>query len=136
MLRVVLPVRGSSRRPDPIISHVAGSAYENNTSTQWQISHVRLVGDQVTLDSALQNSYSDVKKNALPINYNTFIIMQQAVGGINLTVNISRAVSRLKTIYFSMYGPDPVVGMDQYIGHNAAATAAKMLQQLWYHLRI
>ena len=33
--------------------------------------------------------------------------MQQAVSGGQITVNISRAVSKLKTIFFSFYGGDP-----------------------------
>jgi len=104
---------------DPIISPPAGVAdsdYTNaNTSTAWEILDVRLIGDQVNLDSALQNSYSEhvLSGKTLPISYNTFITMQQAVSGTYITVNISRAVSRLKTFYFSLYSGDPVAGIER-----------------------
>ena len=59
---------------DPLISPpsgVAGNAYTaDNTSTKWEISDVRLVGDQVSLDSALQNSYAEhvLSGKTLPCN--------------------------------------------------------------------
>ena len=45
------------------------------TSTSWQIEDCRIVGDIVSLDSALQNSYAEhvLSGKALPINYSTYI---------------------------------------------------------------
>ena len=70
------------------------------------MSDVRLVGDVVSLDSALQNSYAEhvLSGKSLPINYGTYIKMQQTVVGDNISVNVSRAVSRLKTIFCSFDG--------------------------------
>ena len=107
---------------------VAGGNFTpDNTSSTWEVSDVRLVGDQVTLDSALQNSYAEhvLGGKTLPINYNTFITMQQAVSGGNISVNISRAVSRLKTLYFSFYGGDPTAGRDGTVDATAAAAEQK-----------
>ena len=93
---------------DVIVDKVFGATF-GATSTSWSLTDVRILADVVTLDSALQNSYAShvLSGNTLPIDYNTFITMQQAVSGINVTVNISRAVSILKTLYFSLYGGDP-----------------------------
>ena len=41
-----------------------------------------------------------------------------------ITVNISRAVSRLKTLFFSFYGGDPQAGMSEY-PHDASIATAK-----------
>ena len=76
---------------------------ELNTSTSWAISDFHVVGDIITLDSALQNSYSEfiLKGNALNISYNTYITMLQNTAATNnMSVNVSRAVSRLKTVFF------------------------------------
>jgi hypothetical protein len=42
-----------------------------------------------------------MSNHALEINYSTYINMIQSVAGANILVNIARAVSRLKTIFFS-----------------------------------
>ena len=81
------------------------------------MSDVRLVGDVVSLDSALQNSYAEhvLSGKSLPINYGTYITMQQTVLGSEIGVNISRAVSRLKTIFCSFDGdfnPTPTEKVD------------------------
>ena len=77
-----------------------------NTSTTWSIQDIRMTGDVVTLDSALQNSYAEhvLSGKSLPINYGTYITMQQTVTGSNISVNVARAVSRLKTIFCSFNG--------------------------------
>ena len=117
----VLELELVNNSTDPIVSPATppnpNSTYKaTDTSTQWEISDVRLVGDQISLDSALQNSYSEhvLSGRTLPIKYNTFITMQQTVSGAQVLINISRAVSRLKTIFFSFYGGDPEVGMTEY----------------------
>ena len=65
-----------------------------------------MTGDVVTLDSALQNSYAEhvLSGKSLPINYGTYITMQQTVTGNNISVNVARAKSRLKTIFCSFNG--------------------------------
>ena len=83
-----------------------GSTFFNalNTSTDWTISDFHVVGDIITLDSALQNSYSEfiLSGKALNIPYNTYITMLQNTAATNnMSVNVSRAVSRLKTVFFS-----------------------------------
>ena len=60
----------------------------------------------MTLDSAVQNSYAEhvLSSKSLPINYGTYITMQQTVTGSNISVNVARAVSRLTTIFCSFNG--------------------------------
>ena len=57
-------------------------------------------------DSALQNSYAAplVSGKPLPINYGTYIKMQRTEIGDKISVNVSRAVSRLKTVFCSFDG--------------------------------
>ena len=73
----------------------------NNCSTSWQIEDVRLVCDVVTPDSALQNSYAEhvLSGKALPINYNTYISILQSISPPVINVNVTRAVSRLKSLF-------------------------------------
>ena len=68
-----------------------------NTATTWSIQDIRMTGDVVTLDSALQNSYAEhvLSGKSPPINYGTYITMQHTVTDSNISVNVARAVSRL-----------------------------------------
>ena len=83
--------------PDANTPPPANGFTTRNTSSAWQISDIRVVGDVVTLDSALQNSYAEYafSGKALNISYNTYITMLQqtavSTGNNNMAVNISRA---------------------------------------------
>jgi hypothetical protein len=72
-----------------------------NTSTNWQIEDVRIVGDIITLDNGLQNSYAEhiLSGKSLPINYSTYISILQAVSFPSINVTVTRSVSRLKTVF-------------------------------------
>ena len=57
-----------------------------------------------TLDNALENSYEAhlLDKGTLPINYNTYINQSQNISGqVDIAINVSRAISRLKSIFFN-----------------------------------
>ena len=73
------------------------------TSTSWRIEQVEVKCDVCTLDNALGNSYEAhlLQSNSLPINYNTYINQQQAIAGTDISVNVSRAISRLKSIFIN-----------------------------------
>ena len=94
-------------------------------ATSWSISDVQCKCDLVTLDNGLENSYSEhvLSGKALPINYSTYVSQSQVVPDMNINVNISRAVTRLKSIFMSMEGPNPT-----------AATAAnlKSFNNFWH----
>jgi len=80
-----------------------GSFKTNDTSNQWQIQDVRIVCDLVTLDSALQNSYAEhvLSGKAMPINYSTYITQFQTITSSDFAVNVSRACSRLKSVFIN-----------------------------------
>ena len=75
-------------------------------SSAWHLSDVQLKADLCTLDNALENSYAKhlFEGKALPINYSTYISQSQTLVDFNFTVNVARAVTRLKSIFLSMAG--------------------------------
>ena len=103
----MLPVRYA---PLEIELELVGDANDavktTNNDANWTISNVQLKADVVTLDNALENSYAEhlLSGKALPINYGTYICQDQVVSGNNISVNISRAASRLKSVFISMTG--------------------------------
>ena len=93
-----------SDKTEAFADGVAGGYFlPTDTGSDWSMSDVRLTADVVVLDSALMNSYSQhvLEGKSLNIQYGTYITMQQTVTGDNISVNVSRAVSRLKTIFCS-----------------------------------
>ena len=75
-----------------------------HTSTTWQISQVEVKCDLCTLDNALENSYEAhlLDKGTLPINYNTYINQTQNITGqVDIAINVSRAISRLKSVFIN-----------------------------------
>ena len=78
-------------------------------STTWSLTDVRILADVVTLDSALENSYAEhvLSGKSLPINYSTYITVLQAIqpSSQNALINLTRAVSRLKTVFITFDNP-------------------------------
>ena len=62
--------------------------------------------DLVTLDSALQNSYAEhvLSGKALPINYGTYVTQFQTLSSHDFAVSVTRAASRLKSVFIKFYG--------------------------------
>ena len=92
---------------DAIMGTDAAADYTDaNTSKIWQIQDVRIVCDVVTLDSALQNSYAEhvLSGKALPINYGSYVSQFQTITGGDFAVSITRAVSRLKSVFLTFAG--------------------------------
>ena len=104
-----------SNNTDPIISDLTGATFTNaNTSVLWQIQNVQVKVDLCTLDNALDNSYAEhlLSGKALPINYNTFVSqMQSILSGVNgqqkVRLNVTRALSRLKSVFVTLYKSMP-----------------------------
>ena len=91
-----------SDKTEAFADSVAGGNFTpDDTGSDWSMSDIRLTGDVVTLDSALMNSYSEhvLSGKSLNIQYGTYITMLQTIAGDSVSVNVSRAVSRLKTIF-------------------------------------
>jgi len=103
---IVIELELVNSKYEPIIKPGPGTGSqinESNTSEEWTISDVQLKCDLCTLDNALDNEYAQhlLEGKALPINYNTFVTQNQAISGTNISINVSRALSRLKTIFIT-----------------------------------
>ena len=77
-------------------------------STDYNIENVSLAADLITLDPALQQQYYNhiLNQNLLQIKYSTYIVATQAVTGSDFSINLSRSVSRLQSIFFSFENSD------------------------------
>lgn len=90
-----------------LVGNAEDATHSAGNDSNWSLSNVQAKVDLVTLDNALSNSYDEhlLSGKSLPINFGTYISQDQVVSGSNLAVNISRAASRLKTIFVSLLGP-------------------------------
>jgi len=79
---------------------------EGKASKDWSLSDVQMKCDVLTLDNGLDNEYTQhlLQGKALSINYSTFISSMQVIAGSVSSVNISRSVSRLKSIFLTYDG--------------------------------
>ena len=95
-------------------------------STAWNITDVQLKCDLCTLDNELENSYAKhlLSGQALPINYGTYISQSQVVTDMQFGVNVSRAVTRLKSIFMTFLGP------------NTSDAKIKEFNNLWHPMAI
>jgi hypothetical protein len=97
---------------EPIISDVPATAADGsnafaltNCSLLWSINNVQVKCDVCTLDNALDNSYTEKLLNgkSFPISYNTFISQMQTIAGQdNPLLNVSRAITRLKSVFVTL----------------------------------
>ena len=71
---------------------------------KFQITDVQLKADLLTLDNSLDNEYSQhlLSGKTLPIHFSTYTCASQVITSLNTTVNVSRALTRLKSIFVSM----------------------------------
>ena len=75
-----------------------------NLSTSFKIENVQLKCDLVTLDNSLDNEYSQhlLSGKTLPIHFSTCTWASQVLTNLNSTVNVSRALTRLKGVFVTM----------------------------------
>ena len=91
---------------DPIITPgVDGVFTEALTGSNWSIENICIKCDCLTLDNNLNNEYTShlLSGKALPIKYTTYINQQNSIAGNGLSVQVSRAVSRLKAAFITFY---------------------------------
>ncbi len=62
------------------------------------------------MDSELNNQFASrfLSGQTIPINYSTFVVQQQALAGKSPSVNITRALSRLKSVFCTFTGKTPL----------------------------
>ena len=106
-LQLTLELELDSNPYAAIIQGTDGQQFTpDNTSTNWDITDVKILADTVMLDSSLQNSYTShlLEGKSLPINYTTFVsqshIMTQQP---NFAINIVRSFTRLKSLFINFY---------------------------------
>ena len=78
----------------------------DNCSNEWMISQVQLKCDLVTLDNGLENEYVAhlLSGKSLPINYDTYISQMQTIADYNYSCNITRSLTRLKSVFVNFDG--------------------------------
>jgi hypothetical protein len=90
---------------DPIVVPTVGIGSLNsaNTSESWSITDCQVKCDVVALDNQLENSYYEhlLAGNALPIEYDSYITQSQASSGQDISVNVSRSITRLKSAFIT-----------------------------------
>ena len=106
-----------SSSTDPIVSNddagvainVSGSGSfvlsgRKNTSLDWQIENPVVKCDICVLDNALNNEYAQLllSGKALPINYSSYVTQLQTISGQSPSINITRALSRLKSVFVTL----------------------------------
>jgi hypothetical protein len=97
---------------DPIVSEgfavdsdlTPGQFRAINTSVLWKIENCMVKVDLCTLDSALENSYTSHFMGGKTINivYNTFISTLQTVVAAETQINVSRSLSKMKSVFVSL----------------------------------
>ena len=115
---------------DPIITHLApgwqasiiesnfGSANPSDYSANWQIENPVIKCDVCQMDSELNNQFAQrfLSGQTIPISYSTFVVQQQTLAGQTPSVNITRALSRLKSVFFTLVGKPGAPASNDYIG--------------------
>jgi hypothetical protein len=82
-----------------------GSVFTSaNTSLSWRLENFMIKVDMCTLDNALDNSYVShvMSGKTLNIVYNTFISSLQTVLSNDAQINVSRSLTKLKSIFLTL----------------------------------
>ena len=91
------------------VSIVPANGFGNGPN--WDITDIQCKCDLLELDSSLQNEYAShlLSGKSLPINFSTWNHTNQSTGNDkNFSAHITRAVTRLKSIFLTLHKPDGV----------------------------
>jgi hypothetical protein len=79
----------------------------SNTSVDWQLEDCQIKCDTVLLDSGLNDNYTKhlLEGKALPLEFETYVAQENSILGNNISVQISRAVSKLNRMFLTFYKP-------------------------------
>ena len=89
---------------DPVVNNTGAFGPLNN-SLLWHMENVQVKCDMISLDSGVQESYHNVLMSSkeIPIHYNTLTSQfQTIIGQDEAFVNVSRAATRLKSVFVSL----------------------------------
>jgi len=84
---------------------VLGSEFAlSNTSVKWKLENCMVKCDLCSLDNALDNSYVSHLLSGKTINivYNTFISSLQTIVSADSQINVSRSLSKMKSMFLSL----------------------------------
>jgi hypothetical protein len=78
--------------------------FDDNCSKEWKVIQVQVKCDVCTLDNALDNEYAQhlLSGKSLPISYSTYVTQNQILGSKKSAVNVTRSVSRLKSVFVTL----------------------------------
>ena len=110
---------------DPIVAPGVDATFTvGNTSDSWKLENCMIKADLCTLDNALDNSYVSHLLSGKSINivYNTFISSLQTVVAADTQINVSRSLSKMKSIF---------VSLDKDLAGNRATFYNKKWNNFW-----
>jgi hypothetical protein len=91
---------------DPVITNFTGQTDNSaaTTSIQWKLESCMLKADLCTLDNALDNNYTSHLMGGKELNivYNTFISNIQTIVSADTQINVSRSLTRLRSVFLSL----------------------------------
>ena len=73
---------------------------------KWQIENPVITCDICRMDNELENQFAQrfLSGQTIPISYSTFVYQHQALSGKTPSVNITRALTRLKSVFCTLVG--------------------------------
>jgi len=99
-------------RDEPIFTSADGPLTAANTSDYWHLQNCMVKVDVCTLDNALDNSYVNhlLSGKSLNMVYNTFISSIQTLVSADSQVNMSRSLSKMKSVFMTLVKNDMLAG--------------------------
>ena len=95
---------------DALVGYTAGAAVVR----AWEINNVQLKCDAVYCTSEFTDQYSQMllENTPLPVPFSSYAVQMQSipVNGNTFSVNINRAFTRLRSIWFTFYGAATATG--------------------------
>ena len=84
-----------------------GDLVSQRMSSEWQIENPQVKADVCRMDNQLENEFAQrfLSGQSIPVNFSTYIVQQQALAGQTPSLNITRAISKLKSVFLTLVGP-------------------------------
>jgi hypothetical protein len=79
---------------------------EHTLSNKWQIENPQVKCDICRMDNQLENEFAQKFNSgqSIAVNYSTYVVQQQSPAGQSPTLNITRALSKLKSVFLTLTG--------------------------------
>jgi hypothetical protein len=108
-VKYAIPTHGAEETDPPV----------NTISNKWQIENPQIKCDICRMDNQLENEFAQLflSGKAIPVNFSTYIVQQQALSGQNPSLNITRAISTLKSVFLTFTGKTPIDSAFDTLGY-------------------